>query len=49
MSTTHGDISVYNGTGYEQCWDDNNASCGMVCQRTEHAETCWEEWPAKEV
>ena len=43
-SSVHGDLSPYNQTGYSTCWDDHNSSCDMVCQRNNHANSCWESW-----
>eukprot|EP01044_Picomonas_judraskeda_P033174 COSAG03_NODE_13164_length_514_cov_0.992771_1_plen_132_part_01 len=47
-SSTHGDLSPYNGTGYSQCWDDTNTSCDMDCQRKRAAVSCWEHWSPQE-
>eukprot|EP01050_Picozoa_sp_SAG11_P028575 SAG11_NODE_7693_length_1109_cov_1.375248_1_plen_237_part_00 len=46
-STLHGDGEFYNQTGYSTCWNDSASSCGVLCQREAHANTCWEHWSAE--
>ena len=45
MSSSHGDTTLYNNTGWSSCW--NQSAPWSKSQRSINAKTCWEHWDAK--